>query len=328
VPLSLGRYLYCRNDPVDYADYDGRIPVSMMAKQKLVHLSGTEEDWNRYDELVKQGTKNITKTMAVSSKVRAKAIEKAAENELDIWFSQNVGNMTVSQKEYYDDAKAKLKTMRENGASQAEINQVLLVACTALHLTVKVPGVGVFTPDNPVLIEKIPEILPWAHARELIETANVPDKTQDFLNIALDIARNAIGDAYIRGVWDCSAFVNKALREFFGDEVNIAKWISGGSSSMRNNMGDKKTGKAPSALGWYKGTDFENMQPGDLIFWNDNAKSDAGHVAIYLGDGYILDVAKPEDGQDGVGIHRYDQYNGPKSPTLAEYYRPDYSFHP
>jgi cell wall-associated NlpC family hydrolase len=43
-------------------------------------------------------------------------------------------------------------------------------------------------------------------------------------------------------------------------------------------------------------TDVADLQPGDLVFFSDNEPGGANHVAIYLGDGNIIQA--PETGQN------------------------------
>lgn len=43
-------------------------------------------------------------------------------------------------------------------------------------------------------------------------------------------------------------------------------------------------------------TDVSELQPGDLVFFSDNEPGGANHVAIYLGDGNIIQA--PQTGQD------------------------------
>jgi cell wall-associated NlpC family hydrolase len=102
-------------------------------------------------------------------------------------------------------------------------------------------------------------------------------------------ARNQIGRPYIFGGtgnpgWDCSGLVQAALATV---GVNVAhhataQYFSTLGKPVRNSDGSKPSIKNVSSL-----------VPGDIVFPYPPTGGDVGHVAIYSGNGNIIEAAKP-----------------------------------
>ncbi|RZU64001.1 NlpC/P60 family protein [Microterricola gilva] len=95
---------------------------------------------------------------------------------------------------------------------------------------------------------------------------------------AISFALAQLGDRYVLGgagpdVWDCSGLTRGA----YG---SAGVWI--GTHSATNQY---RTMAAQNRL-----VPFSDRQRGDLIFWTDNGGGDYYHVAIYLGNGRIVEA--------------------------------------
>lgn len=100
---------------------------------------------------------------------------------------------------------------------------------------------------------------------------------------AIDFAKQQLGERYVLGgagpnVWDCSGITMKA---YSAAGVYIG-WHS--ATAQYNVMASKK-----------KLVPFQDAQRGDLIWWSTSKSfnGDKYHVAIYLGDGMMLEAPNP-----------------------------------
>lgn len=101
---------------------------------------------------------------------------------------------------------------------------------------------------------------------------------QGTIDSFLASARAQLGKPYVWGAagpssFDCSGLVTYALRQ------------AGSSTGRLNAAGFSQNSS------WQKITDMNNMEPGDLIFYYNNARSKVGHVGIYVGDGMMVDAS-------------------------------------
>lgn len=108
-----------------------------------------------------------------------------------------------------------------------------------------------------------------------------PDERK--VNIAIDFAREQIGERYVLGgmgpnVWDCSGITKAAY---------AAAGIYLGTHSATNQF---RTAAARKQL-----IPLSQIQPGDLIWWSREAAFDGDkyHVAIALGGGMMLEAPNP-----------------------------------
>lgn len=106
------------------------------------------------------------------------------------------------------------------------------------------------------------------------------------------IARQLLGTPYVWGGTDpdkgldCSGFVQYVLRQV---GVNMPRISAAQAQSGRS-------------------TDIANLQAGDLVGWNNSKRNNgADHVAIYLGNGQIIEAPRPGM---GVRIRTLDDNEG------------------
>lgn len=102
---------------------------------------------------------------------------------------------------------------------------------------------------------------------------------KDVVAIALRFARKQIGEPYVLGAagptaWDCSGLTLKA---FAKADVAI-----GGHGATVQYLTAKKRGQL---------VPYAKARPGDLLFWSGSG--DMAHVAIYSGDGMMIEAARP-----------------------------------
>ncbi|GAB3447221.1 C40 family peptidase [Streptomonospora sediminis] len=105
---------------------------------------------------------------------------------------------------------------------------------------------------------------------------------------ALDFIYGQIGDSYSLGangpdVWDCSSLVQAA-------------WSQGGVSLPRTTYDQVNAG---TPVTW------DNMQPGDLIFFYDGPD----HVGMYVGSGKMVHASNPSKPVAEVSLSGYYQNN-------------------
>lgn len=106
----------------------------------------------------------------------------------------------------------------------------------------------------------------------------------DLINFAMEY----LGGAYVWGGTklgvgvDCSGFVMRVF-EHFGYDLQRTAAAQGRSDGVE--------------------IPFDQMQPGDLIFFWSNRRNCVGHVGIYIGNGMMIHAASEER---GIVIDRYD----------------------
>ena len=100
---------------------------------------------------------------------------------------------------------------------------------------------------------------------------------------AIDFAREQLGERYVLGgagpnVWDCSGITMKAY-------AAAGVYIGWHSATAQYNIMAKQQKLVP----------FQDAQRGDLIWWSRSTAFDGDkyHVAIYLGDGMMLEAPNP-----------------------------------
>ena len=79
------------------------------------------------------------------------------------------------------------------------------------------------------------------------------------------------GESLVEGGFDCSGLMYRIFKDTMG--INLPR-----VSQAQQNFGQR--------------IPLDSIQPGDLVFWN----SPATHVALYLGNGKILEAANPTAG--------------------------------
>ena len=129
----------------------------------------------------------------------------------------------------------------------------------------------------------------WIRARNMIKSADVTEEVQTFLYTALDAAITHRKEKYDFDNWNCSQFVNEILWAW-GIPKSGAGSIHGGTNHQREYAYGRGLKKGETGLGWTHSSDMSLVQPGDLLYWNLDAKG-IGHVAVYLGEGWIIDNA-------------------------------------
>ncbi len=112
-------------------------------------------------------------------------------------------------------------------------------------------------------------------------TVGPPNK--ELVETAIDFAREQLGERYVLGgagpnVWDCSGIT---MKSYAAAGVYIG-WHS--ATAQYNVLAAQK-----------KLVPFQDAQRGDLIWWSqeDAFSGDKYHVAIYLGDGMMLEAPNP-----------------------------------
>lgn len=115
------------------------------------------------------------------------------------------------------------------------------------------------------------------------ELYSVGNPNTELVEIAIAFAREQLGERYVLGgagpnVWDCSGIT---MKSYAAAGVYIG-WHS--ATAQYNVMAAQK-----------KLVPFQDVQRGDLIWWSTESafSGDKYHVAIYLGDGMMLEAPNP-----------------------------------
>ena len=96
----------------------------------------------------------------------------------------------------------------------------------------------------------------------------------------VEYAKKYLGYKYVSGGtspskgFDCSGFTQYVYKNF-------------GISLNRTSSAQKNNGVAVSK---------DDLQPGDLVLFNNDANTKIGHVGIYIGDGNFIHASNPSDG--------------------------------
>lgn len=112
-------------------------------------------------------------------------------------------------------------------------------------------------------------------------TVGPPNK--ELVEGAIDFAKEQLGERYVLGgagpnVWDCSGITMKSY-------ASVGVYIGWHSATAQYNVLAAQKKLVP----------FQDAQRGDLIWWSqeDAFSGDKYHVAIYLGDGMMLEAPNP-----------------------------------
>jgi cell wall-associated NlpC family hydrolase len=111
--------------------------------------------------------------------------------------------------------------------------------------------------------------------------------SQDGASAAIAFAKEQLGEPYVWGAagpdsWDCSGLTMEA-------------WAAGGVSLSHWSVAQ-----------YYETTPvaFSDIQPGDLLFWSETDDPDTiYHVAMYLGDGMMIQAPQPGSNVEIVSIY-------------------------
>lgn len=132
-------------------------------------------------------------------------------------------------------------------------------------------------------------------------TINEETKTSSKINQALGLAEKQIGKPYIWGAngpssFDCSGLTRYIYKEALGKDIPR-------TSYDQSTFGQK--------------VDKENLQRGDLVFFDTMNKGRVSHVGIYVGDGEFIHASNPRDGvkKSSLSSSYYEKtYRGARRP--------------
>jgi cell wall-associated NlpC family hydrolase len=115
------------------------------------------------------------------------------------------------------------------------------------------------------------------------ELYTVGPPNRDLVERAIDFAKEQLGERYVLGgagpnVWDCSGITMKSY-------ASAGVYIGWHSATAQYNVMAAQRKLVP----------FQDAQRGDLIWWSEEEafSGDKYHVAIYLGDGMMLEAPNP-----------------------------------
>ncbi len=115
------------------------------------------------------------------------------------------------------------------------------------------------------------------------ELYTVGPPNRELVERAIDFAKEQLGERYVLGgagpnVWDCSGITMKSY-------ASVGVYIGWHSATAQYNILAAQRKLVP----------FQDAQRGDLIWWSqeDAFSGDKYHVAIYLGDGMMLEAPNP-----------------------------------
>ena len=115
------------------------------------------------------------------------------------------------------------------------------------------------------------------------ELYTVGPPNRDLVERAIDFAKEQLGERYVLGgagpnVWDCSGITMKSY-------AAAGVYIGWHSATAQYNVMAAQRKLVP----------FQDAQRGDLIWWSEEEafSGDKYHVAIYLGDGMMLEAPNP-----------------------------------
>jgi len=135
---------------------------------------------------------------------------------------------------------------------------------------------------NEQVVEEKKEETPVVEEKQTSEEATqpTPPVTSTTGSAIVEYAKKYLGYKYVSGGaspskgFDCSGFTQYVYKNF-GISLNR-------TSSAQNNNG--------------VAVSKDNLQPGDLVIFNNDANTKIGHVGIYVGDGNFIHASNPSDG--------------------------------
>lgn len=127
--------------------------------------------------------------------------------------------------------------------------------------------------------------------------------TTDFRTQIIDRAKSYLGVPYQLG----GGHAPKAVTPTKGFNGKVGLDCSGLTGIVFRQMGINLPAVANQQTQYGKRTAIANARPGDLVGWNKG-----GHVAIYLGNGYIIHAPRP-----GMSVTIRKLFNGEKVYAVA-----------
>lgn len=124
------------------------------------------------------------------------------------------------------------------------------------------------------------------------------------MNGIVAYAATMLGLAYDSpGTWeeegtatDCSGLICRCYK--YGGNIDL--------TTLGDNI---RTADSMKTSGHFKDVDESDLQPGDIVCFTAAGASTAHHVALYVGDGYIIHEANYDDGCIKTALSSYKQYS-------------------
>ncbi|MFM1993518.1 MAG: hypothetical protein RL537_207 [Actinomycetota bacterium] len=223
-------------------------------------------------EIVAQRTESIYQS-ALDQQAQAQALElelAEAKKQLEV--------VEAEAKKLYDEAQAAADAVIKKVKSTERERATMMSQLASLQ-------------DNAEDLERQRrEGLEAERRQNAIKTAptapelyTVGPPNRELVERAIDFAKEQLGERYVLGgagpnVWDCSGITMKSY-------ASVGVYIGWHSATAQYNILAAQRKLVP----------FQDAQRGDLIWWSqeDAFSGDKYHVAIYLGDGMMLEAPNP-----------------------------------
>ena len=218
---------------------------------------------------------------------RTEAIYDAALDKKAL--AEQLANELASAKEELEVREAEAKRLLEEAqaAAQAVINKV---SESERERAIAMDQLGELKDTASDLERQRREGLEAERRQNAIKTAPVAPELYEVsepdyakVEIAIAFASEQLGERYVLGgagpnVWDCSGITMKSY-------AAAGVYIGWHSATAQYNVMASQQKLVP----------FQNAQRGDLIWWSTEKafSGDKYHVAIYLGDGMMLEAPNP-----------------------------------
>ena len=121
----------------------------------------------------------------------------------------------------------------------------------------------------------------------------------------LEYAATLLGTPYVHGKTDCIMFVRECYLHVFGVELPATCTAA---QNLSTNSTFKKSGWSATKI-----TSVSDLQPGDIICWNDEKVSYCTHVGIYVGNGRFIESSS------SAGHVQYNSF-GVSTASYTSYY--------
>ncbi len=227
--------------------------------------------------------------------------EETAEETENTETQEEEKEETATKKGYVNvesvNVRAEKSTSSEKIDSLTKNTEVLILAEEDGWYKVKVNNITGYISKRYISNKKVEEVTSRASdtARQIAETepAPVPSTTGNTGSDVVAFAKQYLGYKYVYGGaspstgFDCSGFTSYVYSNF-------------GVSLSRSSSGQASNGTSISE---------SQLEPGDLLIFNNRGNTSVGHVGIYMGNNQFIHAANPGTGvvTDSLSSSYYSQ---------------------
>lgn len=207
-----------------------------------------------------------------------------------------LGDLSEQQSEI----KSLADQMEENAEAAATGSSPVPIGVAAADAPMEFSDLALQQGPDPEMMESIQDLQDALDNAPDIGKNDIKDAINGGGNAApgkvgkvIDLARSFLGDPYVWGGESPGGFDCSGLMQYIFNKIGV-------------NL--PRTAAEQGQLGKRRG--LKNLQPGDMIFWDwgsSGHRAGADHVALYIGNGQIIEAPRPGESVQISNIYHADQ---------------------